>query len=102
MARPSGHWLAYLRFEYRGETRVLHLLCDTRPQLDEVFGLLKLLSPESGSLAEYAVFHSARNVYVREAPNFPERHILTYSQFMAWWQTPSSEPGSLLERMLEA
>ncbi|MBA4189528.1 MAG: hypothetical protein C0467_16190 [Planctomycetaceae bacterium] len=107
MARPSGHWLAYLRFDYHGEVRVLHLFCDNRAQLDEVFSLRKGLPEDSGTeLVEYAVFHSSRNVYLREAPNFPERHILTYATFMAAWRgtvgepEPSAPPTASLYRLL--
>jgi hypothetical protein len=96
MARPSGHWLAYLRFDHRGDVRVLHLLCDNKSQLDEVFSLLKALPAGSGiELVQYAVFHSGRNVYLHEAPNFRERHVLTYGEFMAGWKaaTGGTEAG---------
>ena len=93
MARPSGNWLAYLRFDCRGTVRVLHLLCDTRPHLDEVFSLLKGLPQDGGVvLVEYIVFHSQRNVYIREAPNFPERHVMTYASFMGAWGNTTDAP----------
>ena len=93
MARPSGRWLAYLKFDYRGEARALHLLTDNRAQLDEVLGLLKGNGPDDGELVEYAIFQSGRNVYLEEGPNFRERHVLTYAEFMARWRAATNVPG---------
>lgn len=85
MARQSGRWLAYLRFQQPSKIRVLHVLCVNRQQLDEVLTIAKELAPESGGmvLTEYAVWYSGRNIYTIETPNFPERHIVTHKEFVA-------------------
>jgi hypothetical protein len=90
MARQSGYWLAYLRFE----ARALHVLCENREQLAEVMAAAKgLPASGAGPLAEYAVWQSGRRIYTRETPNFPERQVLTCAEFLATWAQTSDTGG---------
>lgn len=88
MERLYGRWLLYLRFATGGREQVLHVLCDTREQLDRV--LATAAGPASGIvLIEHAAWSSQQMIYTRLAEGVPDRHILTYDGFVAMFGEPA-------------
>ena len=85
MARPSGNWLAYLRFGGPAG-RVVHVLCYNRAQLDDVLTSAGRGDPASGAgLAESAAFHSDRRVYHEAVPGTRGPQVVEYRAFAEEW-----------------
>ena len=84
MARKSGHWLVYLR----SGAEVVHVLCGTEAQVNEVFAAAGAVPPGSArAVTESAVWHSRSDIYLRDGERL---RVLTHAEYLDAMRAPSA------------
>ena len=77
-------WLCYLRFDDQGRVVTFHIGCPTKGAAEETVQYAEQHGlAATARLVEYAIFHSSRTIFARQAPNF---HFYSYWEFIERWK----------------